>query len=81
MVFTPLSIFLCPSPRVVKVCWRRQSRGSWGHSLGLWKGLVLRPGGPMGQHREKSGGKGRIGKRRDILSLGPVWCTPGVNLA
>lgn len=35
----------------------------------------------MGQHREKSGGKGRIGKRRDILSLGPVWCTPGVNLA
>lgn len=72
LVFTPFSIFLCASPRVVKVCW--------GHSLGLWKGLVPRPGGSMGQHR-KSGGKGRIGKRRDILSLGPVWCRPGVSLA
>ena len=82
LVFAPLSFFLCASPKVFRVCWRRQNRGRWTHSLEGREGSGVETRRLPDQHRkEKGGGESQVGKRKDILSLGPLWCRPGVSLA
>ncbi|KAF3827879.1 hypothetical protein GH733_001114 [Mirounga leonina] len=83
LVFTPLSVFLCASPGAFKVCWRRQSRGRWSHSLGAYRRVLCQgqeaPWVSTGRRRVEE--TGQLGKRKDTLSLGPVWCRPGVSLS